>query len=80
MEKKEYLKRYPKTEKINNGEEIVLRLMTPADEVALLEFFKTMPENDRLFLKEDVTDPETIHRWAKNLDYNWYLFFIRRGL
>jgi len=29
-----------------------------------------MPENDRLFLKEDVTDPETIHRWAKNPDYN----------
>jgi L-amino acid N-acyltransferase YncA len=70
MEKKEILKTYPKTVKLNDGVEVVLRPMTPADESSLLEFYRAMPESDRLFLKEDVTDPEVIHRWAKHLDYN----------
>ncbi|MBN1902406.1 GNAT family N-acetyltransferase, partial [Candidatus Sumerlaeota bacterium] len=70
MEKKEILKTFPKIVKLNDGEDIILRLMTPADESDLLQFYHGMPENDRLFLKEDVTDPQVIHRWAKHLDYN----------
>lgn len=70
MEDKKILKTYPKAVKLNNGEEVTLRLMTPADETSLLVFYQSMPESDRLFLKEDVTDPEVIHRWAKHLDYN----------
>ena len=70
MEKRQVLKDYPKTAKLRNGEEVVLRLMSQADEAALLEFFKSLPESDRLFLREDVTDPQVIHLWARNLDYN----------
>jgi RimJ/RimL family protein N-acetyltransferase len=70
METKDVLKMYPKEVTLRNGQKVTLRLMTPADEGALLEFFRSLPEKDRLFLKEDVTDPQVIHRWAKNLDYN----------
>lgn len=70
MEKNDVLKIYPKEVALRDGQKITLRLMTPADEVALLEFFRSLPEKDRLFLKEDVTDPHVIHRWAKNIDYN----------
>ncbi len=63
------LKNYPKKVALRSGQEVTLRLMTPQDESALLEFFRSLPEEDRMFLKEDVTDPSVIHRWAQTLDY-----------
>lgn len=70
MERKELLKAFPKEVILRDGSNLTLRLMTIGDEVALLDFFRKLPEKDRLFLKDDVTDPEVISRWAKNLDYN----------
>ena len=70
MDKHDALKTYPKEATLRNGQKVAMRLMTPADETALFEFFRALPEEDRLFLKEDVTDPNVIHRWAKNIDYN----------
>jgi ribosomal protein S18 acetylase RimI-like enzyme len=31
---------------------------------ALLRFFRSLPDGDRTFIKEDVTDPETVQRWT----------------
>jgi ribosomal protein S18 acetylase RimI-like enzyme len=31
---------------------------------ALLRFFRELPEGDRTFIKEDVTDPETVRAWT----------------
>jgi ribosomal protein S18 acetylase RimI-like enzyme len=31
---------------------------------ALLRFFRALPEGDRTFIKEDVTDPATVQRWT----------------
>jgi len=31
---------------------------------ALLRFFEALPEGDRTFIKEEVTDPETVRSWA----------------
>jgi ribosomal protein S18 acetylase RimI-like enzyme len=31
---------------------------------ALLAFFRALPEGDRTFIKEDVTDPATVRRWT----------------
>lgn len=31
---------------------------------ALLRFFRALPEGDRTFIKEDVTDPDTVQRWT----------------
>jgi len=70
MEKKDILRLYPKDVTLRGGQKVTIRLMTAADEEALLEFFRSLPEKDRLFLKEDMTDPQVIHRWVKNLDYN----------
>ena len=70
MERKKLLKAFPKDVSLRDGSIVTLRLMTIGDEVALLDFFRKLPEKDRLFLKDDVTDPEVISHWAKNLDYN----------
>lgn len=33
---------------------------------ALLRFFETLPEGDLTFIKEEVTDPETVRSWASD--------------
>jgi hypothetical protein len=43
--------------------------MVKEDEQKLLKFFLGLPEEDRLFLKNDVTDPKVIESWAQKLNY-----------
>lgn len=61
---------YPTVHLTNDGTRISIRPMVPKDKNALLDFFKRIPEEDRFYLKEDVTDPRVIERWADNLDYS----------
>ncbi len=63
------LKDYPKEVTIRSGEKIILRPMVKEDEQKLLKFFSGLPEEDRLFLKNDVTDPKVIESWAQKLNY-----------
>ena len=63
------LRDYPKTVILEGGEKIILRPMVKEDKQKLLEFFTSLPEKDRLFLKHDVTDPKVIESWARNLNY-----------
>ena len=37
-----------------------IRKLEPADAERLAAFLREMPEDDRTFFKEDVTDPETV--------------------
>jgi L-amino acid N-acyltransferase YncA len=60
---------YPKRVTLRDGTGITLRPMTREDAEPLLQFFLTIPENERWFLKEDVTSPRTLQRWADELDY-----------
>ncbi|MBM3333497.1 GNAT family N-acetyltransferase [Candidatus Sumerlaeota bacterium] len=60
---------YPKHATLRNGQTVTLRLMAREDEEKLLEFFRRLPPEDRLFLKDDVTDQKVVHSWAENLDY-----------
>ena len=61
---------YPKTANLKDGTQVHLRLMKRTDGPKLLEFFRALPEEDRLFLKEDVTDKQVIDRWVDQLDYD----------
>ena len=61
---------YPTVYLTEDSQQITIRPMAPSDEKGLLEFFRRIPQEDRFYLKEDVTSPEVIHRWAENLDYS----------
>ena len=63
------LQGYPKQVALKNGQQVTLRPMVREDEKDLLQFFQGLPLEDRQFLKDDVTDPQVIEAWAKNLDY-----------
>lgn len=61
---------YPTVRLMEDGEPMTIRPMLPTDGDALLDFFRGIPEEDRFFLKEDVTSPRVIQQWARNLDYS----------
>lgn len=64
------MERYPKKARLRDGREVTLRPMVESDLEGLVAFFKSLPAEDRLFLKSDVTNREVIEKWVKNIDYN----------
>lgn len=62
--------RYPKEITVREGSRVILKPFEKKDKEALFEFFISLPEEDRLYLKDDVTDPMVIEKWAKELNYD----------
>ena len=60
---------YPKLLPLRDGEEVAIRPMVSGDEGTLLDFFLRLPEEDRFYLKDDVTAPGVIAGWVRDLDY-----------
>ena len=61
---------YPTVYLTQDGTQMTVRPMLPEDKDDLLAFFRRIPHEDRFSLKEDVTDPKIIERWAEALDYS----------
>src|ERR1043165_1319022 len=62
--------RYPRVLQLPDGRKLDLRPMSRADEWALVQFFEQIPEDERFFLKDEVTSPRVIRNWIEMLDYN----------
>lgn len=62
--------RYPKSVTLRDGTSVTIRPMVPADEKAVLAFFRGVPAEDRIFLKDDVTKGEVVAAWCRNLNYD----------
>ncbi|MFQ5605132.1 MAG: GNAT family N-acetyltransferase [bacterium] len=60
---------YPKIVTLKDNSELTLRLMVKEDLDALLEFYRSIPEENRQFLRIDVTDRKKVERRFGNLDY-----------
>ncbi len=60
---------YPKSVILRDEQSIIIRQMVKTDEKELLNFFRELAPEDLHYLKEDVTNPGVIHRWAETLDY-----------
>jgi RimJ/RimL family protein N-acetyltransferase len=61
---------YPKKTALKDGTQLTLRPLRKEDQQALHEYFSRMPPEDRMGLKDDVTDPEVIEKWIYELDYD----------
>jgi L-amino acid N-acyltransferase YncA len=70
------IRTFPKNITLDDGTPLILRPMLKTDEAALLEYFGSLPPEDRLCLKEDVTDPKVIENWIYELDYDVILPII----
>ncbi|HZN61418.1 MAG TPA: GNAT family N-acetyltransferase [Planctomycetota bacterium] len=51
-----------------SSKKIILRPMVREDGTALARFFARMPADERVMLKDDVTNPVVIANWCANLD------------
>ena len=60
---------YPKTVKLRDGSEVIMRPAVKEDEEALYRFFRGLSDEDRLYLRDDVANREVIRGWMENLDY-----------
>jgi L-amino acid N-acyltransferase YncA len=47
---------------------VSLRLMGSADKAAILQFAYSLPQEDLLFLRSDITDPANADEWIKSIE------------
>jgi ribosomal protein S18 acetylase RimI-like enzyme len=64
------LYQYPISENLKDGSQITIRPLRKEDEKILHEYFLRLPPEDRLCLRNDVTDPKVIESWIYDLDYD----------
>ena len=62
------MSKFPKSTKLPDGSAVELRVMTAKDRAAVLKFAKNLTEEDLLFLRVDLTQPEVVDAWIANVD------------
>jgi RimJ/RimL family protein N-acetyltransferase len=72
---------YPRTVIVKNEVEVELWPMIPEDAPSLLQFYRSLPPEDLLYLREDVTKPEAMDRWVEGIenDQGWHLLAGYQG-
>lgn len=73
------MKRYARKVTLRDGDSISIRALETEDEDALYDFFLHIPEDDRYFLRDDVSSPEVVHEWTKNLDHGRAIPLVATG-
>ena len=58
---------YPRRAKTEAGE-IEFRLMSRADEAAVLAFARALPTHDLLFLPRNISQPKVLSAWVKEIE------------
>lgn len=61
---------YPKEIAGRGGLTATVRPLESGDADGLLDFFLSLPEEDRFFLKDDVTSPALIREWTQHLNFD----------
>ncbi len=59
---------YPHTITLRDGSSVTLRLMTSFDADRIVSFAHSLPADDLLHLRIDITDPEVVKQWVRNLE------------
>jgi L-amino acid N-acyltransferase YncA len=58
------LEGFPQTLTLKDGGKVVVRALEPAGAAALLAFYRSLPDDERRFLRDDVTKPEWLDRFV----------------
>jgi len=57
---------YPRTEDVG-GHTVSIRKMTPADSQQVLDFARSLPEEDKIYLRWDITTEDGLSEWVRNI-------------
>lgn len=63
------LEDYPTEITTQGGLKAELRPLESTDEELIKEFYLSIPEHERAFIKHRVTDGSIFHEWCENIDY-----------
>ena len=63
-----YLRRFPSTAALYDGELVTIRQLESSDKAELLNFFLRVPQEDRFYLNSDVAAPEVIAEFTDHID------------
>ena len=58
---------YPQEVTLPDGRQLELRIVGNGDRDAILDFARGLPEQDLLFLRVDITQPESVDHWLSNV-------------
>ena len=58
---------YPRAVSLENSTPLNLRLMIPADSHRIVTFARSLPEDDLLFLRTDITKAFVVMLWGQNI-------------
>lgn len=61
---------FPKEITLRDGTSYTIRPLTSGDADQLHAFFQNIPKEDRLFLRDDVSDKSVIDGWCQNLNFD----------
>ena len=70
------LQGFPVHATLKDRSAVSIQVMEKADGPAVLEFYRGLPEEDRLFLRDDVTSPAWLDRFVASIDHDTVLSLI----
>ena len=62
------LESYPRDIKLTDGRAAVVRLMQKSDRDGIVDFARSLPPDDLLFLRKDITDPDVVGEWVRDIE------------
>ena len=68
MNTKQFTDDFPQKVKLPDKSEVDVRLMSADDRDEILKFARSLPEEDLMFLRSDITDPAVVDDWIANLE------------
>jgi RimJ/RimL family protein N-acetyltransferase len=63
------IEKYPVQVTLKDGTKTQVRPMGKRDEARCYRFFASVPELERLFIKQPIRDRSLLHSWCRELDY-----------
>jgi GNAT superfamily N-acetyltransferase len=63
------LDKYPMEARLRDGTPVVVRPVARRDDVKLQKFFLSVPEEERLFVKQPITDKTLFRQWCRQPDF-----------
>ena len=64
------LEKFPASLKLRDGTPVVVRALGRRDEIRMHKFLMSVPEEERLFIKQPVHDQLTIREWCRHPDFD----------
>ena len=62
------LQSYPREITVGDDRTVTVRLMGKSDRDRIVEFARSLPADDLLFLRRDITDPKVVDEWVRDIE------------